>query len=178
VPAILVLARGLACWIDWRPRTQWLTIAAATLVAASLLTSFYVNYFREFSTSGGRSHLTYVTAPTEPKQQALELILARNGSTDRVTIVTHQWWLFWPIAYLALEHPNVSVNVGLQAEPQSALQEAARDGRLFFVEFVGTPQLATTIDWIRERGLRAAGTTIQDAGGRDHLEVLQVTAAR
>jgi hypothetical protein len=178
VPAILVLARGLAGWIEWRPRTRWLTIAAATLVATSLLTSFYVNYFGEFATTGGRSHLTYVTAPTEPKQQALDLILARSGGSDRVTIITQQWWLFWPIAYLALEHPNVSVSMGLQAERQPDLQETARNGRLYFVEFVGTPQLGTTIDWIRARGLHAASTTIQDAGGRDHLEVLQVTAAR
>lgn len=178
VPAILVLARGLAAWIEWTPRTRGPTIAAATVVATSVLTSFYVNYFREFATTGGRSHLTYVTAPTEPKQQALDLILARSGSYDRVTIITQQWWLFWPMAYLALEHPNVSVRMDLQAEGQSDLQEKARNGRLYFVEFVGTPQRASTIGWIRERGLRAASTTILDAGGRDHLEVLQVTAAR
>lgn len=178
VPAILVLARGLAAWIEWRPPTRWPAIAAATLVAASVLTSFYVNYFREFATTGGRSHLTYVTAPSEPKQQALDLILARSGSFDRVTIITQQWWLFWPMAYLALEQPNVSVRMGLQAERQPDLRETGRNGRLYFVEFVGTPQLASAIDWIRERGLGAASTTILDAGGRDHLEVLQVTAAR
>ncbi|MGH9370765.1 MAG: hypothetical protein ACRD15_04465, partial [Vicinamibacterales bacterium] len=75
-PATLVLARGLTAWIEWRPRIRWLAIAAATLVATSLLTSFYANYFGEFATTGGRSHLTYVTAAIEPKQQALEHILA------------------------------------------------------------------------------------------------------
>ena len=178
VPGTLVLARGLTAWIEWRPRIQWLTIAAATLVAASLLTSFYVNYFREFATTGGRSHLTYITAAIEPKQQALEHILARSPGPGRVTIVAQQWWLGRPIAYLATEHPNVSVSMSLAVEHEPGFQETLQNGRLFFVEFVGTPELATAIDWIRERGLRAASTTVPDASGRDFLEILQATAAR
>ena len=118
------------------------------------MTSFYVNYFREFAITGGRSHLTYVTAATEPKQQALEQILARAPGPTRVAIVTQQWWLVWPIAYLATERPNVSVSMGLAMEPDPAFQEALGNGRLFFVEFAGTPELATAIEWIRERGLR------------------------
>ena len=120
-------------------------IAALTLVAAAVLTSFYVNYFREFATTGGRSHLAYITAATEPKQQALEQILARATGPNRVTIVTQQWWLRWPIAYLAIERPNVSVSMGFAMEPDPTFQEALGTGRLFFVEFAGTPELATAI---------------------------------
>jgi hypothetical protein len=177
-PGTLVLARGLTAWIERTPRTRWLTIAASTLVATSLLGSFYANYFEEFATTGGRSHLTYVTAATEPKQQALEHILARSAGPDRVAIVTQQWWLVWPIAYLATEHPNVSVSMGLDVERQAGFSEALHKGRLFFVEFVGTPERAAAIDWIRKRGFPAARTTIRDASGRELLEVLQVTAAR
>ena len=62
----------------WRPTRQWWPIASAAVVATSLLASFYVNYFHEFATTGGRSHLTYVTAAIEPKRQALDHVLDRR----------------------------------------------------------------------------------------------------
>jgi hypothetical protein len=176
-PATLVVARGLTAWMEWSPRLRSVTIAVSALVAASLLTSFYVNFFRAFATTGGRSHLAYVTAPIEPKQQALEYILARTGG-EHVTIATRQWWLFWPIAYLATEHPNVSVLMNAAGEHQADLQDAPKSGNLFFVEFAGTPELADANRWIVERGLHASAITIQDASGRDLLNVLQVAAAR
>ncbi len=150
----------------------------ATLVAAGLLTSFHVNYFREFATSGGRSHLTYVTAATEPKQQALQFILSRTAGPGAVSIVSQQWWIARPLEYLALGHPNVSVSMTLDEQRQESLQDALGNGRLFFVEFAATTELASTLDWIRLRDLRVARSTIQDAGGRDLLEILQVTPTR
>jgi hypothetical protein len=61
---------------------------------------------------------------------------------------------------------------------QDSLQAALANGRLFFVEFVATKELAGALDWIRQRDLRVARRTIQDAGGRDLLEILQVAPAR
>jgi hypothetical protein len=175
VPGALVLARGIATWIDWRPEKGRLTIAASALLAAGLLASFYVNYFREFATTGGRSHLTYVTAPIEPKQQALERILASTGASGRATIATQEYWLHLPIAYLATPHPSVSVVRGLGDALWAA--DVAEGRRLFFVEFANTPQLARADDWIRARGLGAERTLVRDAGGRDHLVILEVTPA-
>jgi hypothetical protein len=68
--------------------------------------------------------------------------------------------------------------MGLALEPDPDVQEALGNGRLFFVEFAGTPELDTAIAWIRERGLHAETTTVRDASGRDFLQVLQVTAPR
>ena len=93
-------------------------------------------------------------------------------------IITQQWWLVWPIGYLAAERPNVSVRMGLALETDQGFQEAIGTGRLFFVEFDGTPELNTAIEWIRARGLHAVTTTVRDASGRDLLEILQVTAPR
>jgi hypothetical protein len=177
VPATLVAARGATAWIESMPGTRWPAIAAAALVAASWLTTFYVHYFREFATTGGRSHLTYVTAATEPKQQALEHILSEATGPGGVTILTQQWWLYFPIRYLATVHPNVSVRMGLTVERPQDLQEAIRNGRLFLVEFAETPELAGAIEWIHRRGLNVAGTTVRNAGGRDLLMVLRVSAA-
>lgn len=176
VPGALILSRGLAVWIDLKPSVRFGPIAVATLVAMALLGSFYVNYFREFATSGGRSHLTYSTAPIEPKQRTLELILQQRPDPGPIIVVAAQWWLFRPIAYLATAHPRVLVSTTLEVERRPEFQQALQEGSVFFVEFVETPQLADARAWIRERGLRVAATTITDASGRGLIEILQVSA--
>ena len=100
------------------------SIGTASLAAAALLGSFYVNYFRAFATTGGRSHLTYITAPIEPKQQALSHILGRSAGSARVEIATRQWWLYWPIAYLATPHPTVSVRLDADADAGIGCRDA------------------------------------------------------
>jgi asparagine N-glycosylation enzyme membrane subunit Stt3 len=67
----------------------------AAALATTVLWSLYLNYFRTFLTTGGRSHPAYVTAPVEPKQQALAKILAVSPAGSSATIVTQQWWLYW-----------------------------------------------------------------------------------
>jgi hypothetical protein len=176
VPTILVLARGGSAWIESSPKMRWPKIAAATLVASCWLTTFYINYFREFAISGGRSHITYVTAKTEPKQQAWERIRGQTTGLRSVVVLTQQWWLYWPIRYLASEHPDVSVAMGLNRAPQQDVEQAIQNGTLFLVEFAETPQLAAAVDWIHQRGLNVASTSVQNAGGRDFVLVLRVSA--
>ena len=177
-PSTLVLARGLTAWIEWRPSWRLLPIGMAFIVAAGLLSSFYINYFTAFATTGGRGHLTYATAATEPKQQALEYILARSTGQSRVTIATGEWWLFWPIAYLATEHAQISMSLRSTEERGPDFAGALENGRLFFVEFAGTPGAAARMEWIRARGRQASSRIIYDAGGRDLLEILEVVPAR
>ena len=171
VPSMLVLARGLTAWIVWRPNWRAVPIALSCLVAAALLSSFHVNYFTTFATTGGRGHLTYATAAIEPKRQVLELILERSAG-DPVAIATDQWWLYWPIRYLATDHREVSVTMTGTSDPDSA--GVPIGGRVFFVEFAGTPELGARVDWIRAHGRRATSTIIGDAGGRDLLEVIEI----
>jgi hypothetical protein len=178
VPAALVLARGASAWIESSSKVRWPAVAAASLVVSCWLTTFYVNYFREFATGGGRSHLTYVTARTEPKQQALERILEQATGVASVEVLTEQWWLYWPIRYLATEHPNVSVRMGLNRAPRQDLEAAIQNGRLFLVEFAETPELTAALKWVHEHGLNVASTAVQSAGGRDFVLVLRVSAAR
>ena len=179
MPASLVLARGAGAWIEHVPRLRWVTIGTASLAAAALLGSFYVNYFRAFATTGGRSHLTYVTAPIEPKQQALIHILGRSAGAARVEIATRQWWLYWPIAYLATPHPTVSVRLDADADAgagSSRRRLAARRG--------SSSSSPARPSWRRRCGASrrpATGsrrTTIADAGGRDHLVIVEVATDR
>ena len=174
VPASLVLARGIGAWIAHAPRLRWMPIGAASLAAAALLGSFHVNYFQMFARTGGRSHLTYVTAPIEPKRQALSRILAGAAGAARVEIATRQWWLYWPIAYLATPHRTVSVR--FDADPAQAVgpDTLARGTARFFVEFAGTPELAATLRRLEQAGQAFRVTTVADASGLDHLAIVAV----
>jgi hypothetical protein len=174
VPSMLVLARGLTLWMESRPDWRAALLGFAAVVAAALLGTFYVNYFHAFATTGGRGHLTYVTAPIEPKRQALEHILARNVDEAPVVIVTHQWWLYWPIRYLASNHAEVTVHMRKPGEPEPDFSAPLSRGRVYAVEFVDTPELAATLESIRARELRATPTTIADASGRGVIEVLEI----
>lgn len=168
VPATLIAARGLTGWIGAGTKSRRWSIAVATVVAACLLGSFYLNYFREFQTSGGRSHRTFVTADVEPKQQALEQILSRAGDRP-VRIFAQEWWAFWPIVYLAQPDPKVTVTMSLPTELVGA-------DPVYLVEFVGTPEHVRALEWIRQRGATSTATTIKDSSGRDALVILSVTA--
>lgn len=172
VPSMLVLARGLTAWIVSRPQWRFMTVTVASLVATALLASFYVNYFHAFATTGGRGHLTYATARIEPKRQALERILERTAG-EQTIIATDQWWIYWPIRYLASEHPTVSTKM-TDDERSLDLVALASSGKLFLVEFAGTPELEAKLAEIRARGLRGVSTKIQDASGKDLLEVVEV----
>ena len=176
MPASLVLARGIGTWIEHVPRLRWASIGTASLAATALLSWFYVNYFRAFATTGGRSHLTYVTAPIEPKQQALSRHPRPRRRLDPRPIATRQWWLYWPIAYLATPHPTVSVHLDASSDAVARLEAPASGTAQFFVEFAGTPELAATLKRVEETGRRATLTTIADAGGRDHLVIVEVQA--
>jgi hypothetical protein len=179
VPSTIVLARGLAAWIDWRPAWRLVPASLGVLVAAALLASFHVNYFRAFAVTGGRGHLTYATAAIEPKQQALAYILARTQGQGHIVIATHQWWLYWPMAYLASVHANVTLSLRSSENRGPGFEDALGDGgRVFFVEFAGTPEQTAREDWIQAHGRRAQSTTIPDASGRDLIAILEVLPER
>ena len=176
-PFLLVAARALAGWIETAPRHRWVAIGAGTAVAVALLGSFYVNYFRMFETNGGKSHRTFVTAATEPKQQALELILAEHDASEPLLIVAQDWWHYWPIAYLAQNHPQVTVRRTFPGDNDPDLADAVAHGRFYVVEFAGSPELGHATEWLRDRHLTSTERTIKSAGGRDLFSILRVSVA-
>ena len=133
---------------------------------------------RWLDTSGGQAHVTFVTANPEPKQQALDAILARRSHDEPVLVVGQLWWQFYPINYLAQARRGVSITMKIPADDAPELRDALARGRMFFVEFVRTPELTRAEDWIRGHGRQMTTTMIRDAGGRDLLEVLEVGASR
>jgi hypothetical protein len=73
-PTVIVLARGAAiAWQAASPRGR-LLLAFATLAGWLPLADFNANYFQFIGRTGGQAHLTFRTAPVEPKQAALQFI--------------------------------------------------------------------------------------------------------
>ena len=174
VPGTLFLARGLGGWL-WIPNMRSIATVTAVGLAIALSSSFYANYFGQFARTGGRSHLTYVTAAIEPKQQAFEHILAASPGPGAVAVGSQQWWLYKPLAYLATVHPQIAVTETHALTRWPGYEDALTHGRLFFVEFADTRELTSTMQWIEQHGLRAENTVVRDASGRNLLEILQVS---
>ena len=125
--------------------------------------TFYLNYFREFATTGGRSHLTHITAPVEPKAQALQQIL--SASPDKTTaVIAQQWWLVWPMAYLATD-TRTSPSPPIWRR-HAWFAETLHRGRLFSSSSQARQVLADRRALARARGWRNTTTMIRDAGGR------------
>jgi hypothetical protein len=139
VPTIVVISCLISSLIpeaaDVRSRVVRLEYLAVVSAGCwGLLYSFHVNYFNALRTTGGQSHLAFRAADVEPKQQAWELILADlshpragDGSTDHgstagaadraatprgpvTPVIAENWWLFWPLRFLASREQQVVVS--------------------------------------------------------------------
>ncbi len=134
-PGALVVSRGLGWWID-RSRVDGNRLLVALALAAWLWpASFYVNYFRSFVERGGMSHWTFRTGEKDPKSSALELVLAkRQGPTE---IVCHEWWSYWPLAYLAFRESDVQV-VTWEKWHDDQRGRGDRAAETWFVEYGGS----------------------------------------
>ncbi len=117
-------------------RTDAIRLTVALALAAWLWpASFYVNYFRPFVERGGMSHQAFRTGDDDPKSGALDLLLAkRHGPVD---IVCHEWWSYWPLAYLAYREPDVRVVTWRRWQSEEASQ-AAHAAETWFVEYGGS----------------------------------------
>jgi hypothetical protein len=137
-PGALVLARGLVYWIDL-PRRRAGGIAVPLALAAWLWpASFYVNYFQCLIERGGYSHYTFRTAEIEPKVAAIETIRRMRPADAPAIVVCHQWWNYWPMAYLAFDDPLLRVLTWDEWRALVAGGNPHRSDDTWFVEFSGT----------------------------------------
>jgi hypothetical protein len=138
-PAVLtfVLLLGHA-FERWR-LTPYLTSAGVALAAACLL-SFSINYFVVLSATGGESHQAFRTAAREPKRTAYALILersARQQTCAGIQVVAEDWWLYWPLRYLAYGNPRIDVITADERRIDRFLH--ANDGCSYYVGFADGP---------------------------------------
>lgn len=86
-------------------RMAW-PLAATALIGALLLIGFHRHYLAALEATGSLSHRTFWTGPVEPKDLALRALLARSHQGSRpLQVVVEDWWLYWPVAYLAAGKP-------------------------------------------------------------------------
>jgi len=190
-PTVVLLARGAAlAWEAASPRWR-VALAAATLAGWPLVADFHAHYFRFIERSGGQSHFAFRTAALEPKQAALQSILAETGGRGTVPIfastktglsplaqetwiVCRQWWNRWPIRYLALSDRAVRVPDPGEIISSDDYRRALAEGRVWFVEFCGTEELQQAESQLAQR--RPARWLFLDYGRRPLLCVLHAAA--
>jgi hypothetical protein len=164
-PGSLVLARGLAWWLEeFQPyrRSAALVLSIAAWLAP---VSFFWGYF-EFARQGiGEPHRAFRTADIEPKLQALERILESRPAGEKRTIVCHDWWSYWPLAYLAAGKDGLSV---ISWDEWQKTTTAGGDGT-WFVEFADTAEEQQLLEWLTRTRTSASRQTICDFAGKPVL---------
>ncbi len=176
VPGALFAALGFKGWLALVPRYASLVFFAAGSLGALALGAFYINYFREFATSGGRSEATFMTSYDEPKKLALELALSQGSAAPSLTIVAQEWWHYWPIRYLASVSDRVRVETRLHDIRPGEVEGAKAHGNLFFIEFVGHREEGAARAWAASHGLALSTAFVEDSSGRKLLAVMRARA--
>jgi hypothetical protein len=180
-PTVLLLGRALDWWM--RPTTQFsvATVPLLLVVGAFMLSTFKAQYFHEFKQYGGRSHLTFRTAAVEPKQQVMDVIARERDADMPLLIQTSEWWLYWPLQYLAYAHDEVKVELRSADDPRPLDQQAFVDMETWIVEFA-----QQEAGWRVEKAWSALGQnhscgaekqTVFDAGGRELLLLIRLHAS-
>jgi Dolichyl-phosphate-mannose-protein mannosyltransferase len=168
VPGCLLLSRGAAWW--WRRPAHQGFIArfAIGIALLGLLITFRANYFDIFNTTGGNSHLAFRTARTEPKQFALEQILASSPSGQPVWIASDNWWTFWPLAYLAGGQYDVHV------VHSSELASVPSDAALWRAELTGSEEDSNARDFANGGASPPKISFSSDASCRPVITLLRI----
>jgi hypothetical protein len=179
-PTVLVLGRGLDWWM--RPTTRFSAMTAPMLLVAGafVISTFKSQYFDEFHEHGGQSHLTFRTAAAEPKQQAMDLIAGQREPGVPLLVLTSEWWLYWPLQYLAYAHDDVTVELRSADDPRPLDEQAFVDRETWIVEFA-----AEDAGWRLARSWASLGANhccgaerrrIADAAGQELLLLIRLPA--
>jgi hypothetical protein len=177
-PTVLVIGRGFHWWMQ--PTTRFSTVSGPLLVVFGwcMLATFDTQYFDEFEQRGGRSHLTFRTAGVEPKQQVFERIAVEREPNVPLLVQTSEWWLYWPLRYLAYAHDDVLVELRSADDPRPVDQLAFPNMETWIVEFSESEtawKLGQSYAALGpNRAKIAAKTVIHDAKGRELLQLIQI----
>ncbi len=179
-PAVLMLARGLCWWIEPAHSHRRLARLALLSVAYCFAVSFALAYFHAMHVTGGLSHRAFRTAPTEPKQAALARILAQQAPGTHTEIIAREWWLYWPLAYLACGEGDVRVS-GLDGPWDAGALAWQKphdvDTATWHVEFANTWAEAMLVYRLQQRGEFQGRQFINDYAGIPLISLTRVGSA-
>jgi 4-amino-4-deoxy-L-arabinose transferase-like glycosyltransferase len=178
-PTVLVIARAFHWWMQPTTRFSIATAPLLLVLGWCMLATFKSQYFDEFNERGGQSHLTFRTAGAEPKQQAFQTIALEREPNAPVLIQTSEWWLYWPLRYVAYAHNDVLVELRSSDDPRPVDQMNFPDMETWIVEFVESETA-----WTLQKSYAALGAdrtqiakkaVIHDAGGRELLLLIRLS---
>ncbi len=172
-PGVLVLARGLTWWIEpGRPHAQAATWCLA-LAAWLFPLTFYAGYFEFIEHSGGLSQRAFGTAAEEPKLTAFREILGQRGPGEALEIVASEWWLYWPLEYLALGEENVAVR-GLPAVLDAGARPRRGPATTWYVEYVDSAAERDVLRLAVEAGATIERRVVRDYAGKPLISAVKV----
>ena len=174
--SILLCAPFLECGGSLVSRRRRRLLAAASFFGWMMLYDFHQNYLQPIWRTGGNAHRTFRTAAIEPKKHALSLILeelsAASGSNSarKTVIVAEDWWIYYPLHYLAAPRSDISVDLFEQVLKEDRFQSVM--GEAYFVGFVNGPI---------EKLVQSSGVaplwkrwTVNDRSGRPLLRIFRL----
>lgn len=85
--------------------------ATGAVLCAALGVMLTFGYFLPLTREGGHGHSTYRTGAVEPKLSAFEFINADSRNVEVVAVFAEDWWLYWPIRYLAWHERRLHVEM-------------------------------------------------------------------
>lgn len=176
-PAAVLASAAIVRYIENRAAHLHRTAYGACLLGAWLLMgSFYTNYFMMFRQTGGRSHRAFRTASIEPKEAVLRYVLTNTPPGNVATIMTSDWWSYWPIRYLAMGYPG-RVRVVRPSTTENSDGEYHDDFStpevVWHVEFVGTAEYDRARQRLATEGLVTRQFIITDFADRPLLAIMR-----
>jgi hypothetical protein len=149
-------------------RVLWVSVIGAAL---SLIT-VWTSYFQPMLDSGGDSHRTYRTGPIELKLLAFRTAWSDAPDVGSPKILAEDWWLYWPIRYLALDLPGATIQQ-LPDDPVLATEEMTRsfEAGYSLIGFSGGP-IEQAVG-ARYKSQDYIVSTIEDGGGRPRIIVIR-----
>lgn len=175
-PLVILCAIGLAAWAE---RTSRAAFALTALLCSALLAVLMGGYFAPLISRGGDTHPAFRTGQAEPKAAAYAFIKSASG-TDNVEVIGEDWWLYWPLKYLASRDPHVFVSIRPDAAVPGGLRPAGAPApapplnlrKRFAVVFEGGSA------WSRRRSEDTRVFSALDPIGRPILHVLELADER
>lgn len=110
IPSCYVLAACLASLSSTAAHVVRTRIALGAL-GLVLVSAFCVNYVAALHVPEPQRENAFRTGETEPKAAALQDILRMRDPSRTTVVLAQDWWLYWPLRYLAHEVPNLRVTI-------------------------------------------------------------------
>jgi hypothetical protein len=175
VPFVLLWALGLNhVWRVSHIGGAALTVLTGAVLLAVLISGYFVPLGR-----GDAAHVAYRTGLAEPKEAAFRFIQQSSAGAASVVIFAEEWWLYWPLRYLATtERGRIRVE---QIEPERLMlrhpdSPAPRYERapdlVYAVIFAGGPHEA------KAAAIAPPAFTASDTSGRPILSVVPLPPDR